>query len=106
MEQSGSQKSKSPSQLIDAKIKELGDWRGMMLYAGLHHRAGKRKFARFQRARRPPPVDIRTYIPAEARGVGVVALGPAQLEVRISAMSCAKIISSLPTTDGSAGEDR
>jgi len=31
MEQSGSQKSKSPSQLIDARIKELGDWRGKML---------------------------------------------------------------------------
>jgi hypothetical protein len=28
---SGSQKSKSPSQLIDARIKELGDWRGEML---------------------------------------------------------------------------
>jgi len=28
---SGSQKSKSPSQLIDARIKELGDWRGKML---------------------------------------------------------------------------
>src|SRR6202166_1247519 len=28
MEKSGSQKSKSPSQLIDARIKELGDWRG------------------------------------------------------------------------------
>ena len=27
----GSQKSQSPSQLIDAKIKELGDWRGRML---------------------------------------------------------------------------
>ena len=27
---SGSQKSKSPSQLIDARIKELGDWRGRM----------------------------------------------------------------------------
>ena len=31
MEKSGSQKSKSPSQLIDARIKELGDWRGKML---------------------------------------------------------------------------
>ena len=31
MEKSGSQKSKSPSQLIDARIKELGDWRGEML---------------------------------------------------------------------------
>jgi hypothetical protein len=31
MEQSGSQKSKSPSQLIDARIEELGDWRGKML---------------------------------------------------------------------------
>ena len=31
MEKSGSQKDKSPSQLIDAKIKELGDWRGQML---------------------------------------------------------------------------
>ena len=28
---SGSQKSKSPSQLIDERIKELGDWRGEML---------------------------------------------------------------------------
>src|ERR1700757_4869655 len=28
---SGSQKNKSPSQLIDARIKELGDWRGTML---------------------------------------------------------------------------
>jgi hypothetical protein len=26
-----SQKTKSPSQLIDARIKELGDWRGKML---------------------------------------------------------------------------
>jgi len=31
MEKSGSQKSKSPSQLIDARIKELADWRGDML---------------------------------------------------------------------------
>ncbi len=31
MKKSGSQKSKSPSQLIDGKIKELGDWRGKML---------------------------------------------------------------------------
>jgi hypothetical protein len=31
MAQSGSQKSKSPSQLIDERIKELGDWRGEML---------------------------------------------------------------------------
>ena len=31
MEKSGSQKSKSPSQLIDARIEELGDWRGEML---------------------------------------------------------------------------
>jgi hypothetical protein len=31
MEKSGSQKSKSPSQLIDARINELGDWRGEML---------------------------------------------------------------------------
>src|ERR1019366_5355596 len=31
MEKRGSQKSKSPSQLIDARIKELGDWRGKML---------------------------------------------------------------------------
>jgi hypothetical protein len=31
MKQSGSQKSDSPSQLIDARIKELGDWRGKML---------------------------------------------------------------------------
>jgi hypothetical protein len=28
---SGLQKGKSPSQLIDARIKELGDWRGKML---------------------------------------------------------------------------
>jgi hypothetical protein len=28
---SGPQKNKSPSQLIDARIKELGDWRGTML---------------------------------------------------------------------------
>jgi hypothetical protein len=28
---SGAQESKSPSQLIDARIKELGDWRGKML---------------------------------------------------------------------------
>ncbi len=31
MTPSGAQKSKSPSQLIDARIKELGDWRGEML---------------------------------------------------------------------------
>src|SRR6058998_1558559 len=31
MKKSGSQKSKSPSQLIDAKIKGLNDWRGKML---------------------------------------------------------------------------
>src|SRR6201988_4972787 len=31
MKKSGSQKSKSPSQLIDARVKELGDWRGKML---------------------------------------------------------------------------
>jgi len=31
MTKSASQKSKSPSQLIDARIKELGDWRGEML---------------------------------------------------------------------------
>ena len=31
MENSGTQESKSPSQLIDARIKELGDWRGEML---------------------------------------------------------------------------
>jgi hypothetical protein len=31
MTASGSQKSKSPSQLIDARIKKLGDWRGKML---------------------------------------------------------------------------
>jgi hypothetical protein len=31
MKKSGSQESKSPSQLIDARIKELGDWRGKML---------------------------------------------------------------------------
>jgi hypothetical protein len=31
MKKSGSQKSKSPSELIDERIKELGDWRGKML---------------------------------------------------------------------------
>jgi hypothetical protein len=31
MKNSESQTSKSPSQLIDARIKELGDWRGEML---------------------------------------------------------------------------
>jgi len=31
MEKSGSQKSQSPSQLIDARVKELSDWRGTML---------------------------------------------------------------------------
>ena len=31
MKKSRSQESKSPSQLIDARIKELGDWRGKML---------------------------------------------------------------------------
>jgi hypothetical protein len=31
MKKSESQKSKSPSQLTDARIKELGDWRGKML---------------------------------------------------------------------------
>jgi hypothetical protein len=31
MKKSKSQKSESPSQLIDARIKELGDWRGEML---------------------------------------------------------------------------
>ena len=31
MKTSGSQDSKSPSQLIDAKIEELGDWRGETL---------------------------------------------------------------------------
>jgi hypothetical protein len=31
MKKSGSPKSESPSQLIDARIKELGDWRGEML---------------------------------------------------------------------------
>jgi hypothetical protein len=31
MEKSASQETKSPSQLIDARIKELGDWRGKML---------------------------------------------------------------------------
>ena len=31
MKKSRSQKSKSPSQLIDARIKELGDWRGKIL---------------------------------------------------------------------------
>jgi len=31
MKKSGSETSKSPSQLIDERIKELGDWRGKML---------------------------------------------------------------------------
>ena len=31
MKKSGSQDSESPSRLIDARIKELGDWRGKML---------------------------------------------------------------------------
>ncbi len=31
MENSGPQESKSPSQLIDARIEELGDWRGELL---------------------------------------------------------------------------
>jgi hypothetical protein len=31
MKKSASPKTKSPSQLIDARIKELGDWRGEML---------------------------------------------------------------------------
>jgi hypothetical protein len=31
MKKNGSQKGKSPSELIDARIKELGDWRGAML---------------------------------------------------------------------------
>ena len=31
MKKTKSQESKSPSQLIDARIKELGDWRGRML---------------------------------------------------------------------------
>src|SRR5213596_949438 len=31
MDKSGSQNSKSPSALIDARIEELGDWRGAML---------------------------------------------------------------------------
>ncbi len=31
MKESGSRKGKSPSRLIDARIKELGDWRGKML---------------------------------------------------------------------------
>lgn len=31
MKKSGAQNSKSASQLIDARIKELGDWRGKML---------------------------------------------------------------------------
>jgi hypothetical protein len=31
MKKNSSQESKSPSQLIDARIKELGDWRGKML---------------------------------------------------------------------------
>ena len=31
MARSGSQESKSPSQVIDARLKDLGDWRGEML---------------------------------------------------------------------------
>jgi hypothetical protein len=31
MKKTGSQKSQSPSRLIDARIRELGDWRGEML---------------------------------------------------------------------------
>jgi hypothetical protein len=31
MKKSGSQNSKSPSQLLDARIRELGDWRGKRL---------------------------------------------------------------------------
>ena len=31
MKKSGTQESKSPSRLIDARIEELGDWRGKML---------------------------------------------------------------------------
>jgi len=31
LKKSGSQKGESPSQLIDARIRELGDWRGQML---------------------------------------------------------------------------
>jgi hypothetical protein len=31
MKKSGSESSKSPSQLIDARIEELGDWRGKLL---------------------------------------------------------------------------
>jgi hypothetical protein len=31
MKKTGAPKSKSPSQLIDARIKELGDWRGKLL---------------------------------------------------------------------------
>jgi hypothetical protein len=31
MRKSGANRSKSPSQLIDARIKELGDWRGKTL---------------------------------------------------------------------------
>lgn len=31
MKKTGSQESKSPSQLIDERIKDLGDWRGKML---------------------------------------------------------------------------
>jgi hypothetical protein len=31
MKKSGSQKAESPSELIDAKIEELGDWRGQTL---------------------------------------------------------------------------
>ena len=31
MNKSGSQQGRSPSQLIDARIEELGDWRGKML---------------------------------------------------------------------------
>lgn len=41
MTTTGSQESKSPSELIDGRIKELGDWRGEMLgrLRGLVHQA-------------------------------------------------------------------
>ena len=44
MRRSGTQKSRSPSQLIDARIKELGGWRGAMLgrLRALVHKADPR----------------------------------------------------------------
>jgi hypothetical protein len=46
MKTSGSQKSESPSQLIDARIKELGDWRGEMLTGETYKNVVKMTFAK------------------------------------------------------------